>query len=89
MNSTKCKIKKKTTNCDGNLVDPWFDKECKDKKDQIRRLGKDVRRDPTTKDVRNELMAEKKILKKEKKILYNRKTVNNMKSTKKKTQKNI
>ena len=91
-NSTDCNIKKKKTNFDGNLVDPWFDKECKDKKDHIQRLGKDVRRDPTAKNVRNELMAQKRIFKKmvkRKKILYKRETVNKMKSTHNKDAKNI
>ena len=83
-NSTDCNIKKKKCNADENVVDPWFDRECREKKDHIQRLGKDVRRDPAAKNIRNELMTQKKAFKKmirRKKILYKKETVNKMKST--------
>ena len=86
-NGTDCNIKKKKSISGEKIADPWFDKECKAKKDHISKLGKDVRRDPTAKNTRNELMAQKKVFKKmirRKKVLYKKETISKMKSIKNK-----
>ncbi len=84
-NCTDSNIKKKKNRTDGNNNEPWFDKECKNSKDNIRKLGKTLRKDPKDKGVRSELMSQKKTLKKmvrRKKLLFKKETVSKMKSIK-------
>ena len=64
---------------------PWFDDDCRCLKDSIRSLGKGVRREPGSVDLRGKLFSEKKKLKKivkTKKLEYKQKLMEQMKQSK-------
>ena len=84
-NATNCNIKKKKVQNDEQKSAPWFDKSCTKKKNEIRKLGNAVKKNPNERETRTELMSQKKILKKlirAKKTVYKNNTINKMRSMK-------
>ena len=63
-NAGKCKIRQTNNKSDKSIHDPWFDRECKEAKNAIRKLGKDLKKEPNSNDTRFLLQNKKKSLKK-------------------------
>ena len=59
-NARKCRIKTKKLATPDNLSAPWFDTECCGIKNEIRRLGNKVKKDPGNEQHRNLLFAQKR-----------------------------
>ena len=78
--SKECNLKKKKQK-KGKISTPWFDKECLDLKKSLTEIGKKLRDDKGNVELRNEIFALKKKLKKmvrKKKRLHKKKILNEM-----------
>jgi hypothetical protein len=63
-NAKKCKIKmKKQNNVVGSSA-PWFDQDRNNTKNSLRKLGKQLKKEPCNKEIRNTLLVQKRFLKK-------------------------
>ena len=62
-NAKSCKVKTKKYK-KGDCSAPWFDSECKNKKDNMRKLGKDLKNEPSNQNIRSSLSELKRSFKK-------------------------
>ena len=81
-NAQNCHIKmKKNPKPNSKQSAPWFDKECIDIKDNLRKLGSSLKKEPCNNILRSSLSQQKKLLKKlttQKKYRYKKGILNEM-----------
>ena len=59
--AARCKIKKRKQPKDGDQkTTPWFDGMCESAKNDVRKLGNELKKDPENTKLRNSLGAEKR-----------------------------
>ena len=64
-NAQKCKLRTKNiSRKNKDLSAPWFDKDCIDIKSNLRKLGNLLKKDPSNKEIRNDLLLQKRVFKK-------------------------
>ena len=64
-NAQNCQLKvRKNSDINKKQSAPWFDKECTDIKNKLRKLGGNLKQEPTNNILRNSLLQQKRLLKK-------------------------
>ena len=62
-NAKRCKIKTRKIRKDNPQCAPWFDGECENNKNNVRKFGNDLRKSPHDLEIRQSLQEAKKKLK--------------------------
>ena len=80
--AARCKIKRRKQPKEGDQkTTPWFDGTCESAKNEVRKLGNELKKDPVNQELRNAIGREKKSLKNlvtRKKRKYEKNIVNKM-----------